>query len=67
MVMVPSFTRIAASTINPTTPKAAMTRWPVLRIESEVCVTIEAWAYFPIAESKRLSSCISALKYFTVS
>jgi hypothetical protein len=50
-----------------TSPSEAISPWPVLRTESVVCVTMEAWAYFFIAESKRSSSCASALKYFTVS
>ena len=39
---VPFFTPMAAITIIVTTPSAATTRWPVLRMEREVCVTMDA-------------------------
>ena len=40
-VMVPDFTPTAAIIIIETTPTAATTRCPVLRIERDVCVTMD--------------------------
>ena len=48
-------------------PSAMIAAWPVLRTDSEICDWIEASEYFSIETSKRRVSCLSLLKYFTVS